>query len=77
MARLGAIRSPRVRQVRGLGLMVGVELREKVRPHLDRLAAEGVRALPAGPNVLRLLPPLTIGEDDLDRVADAVERVLG
>ena len=77
MARLRAIRSPRVREVRGLGLMVGIELREKVRPHLDRLAAEGVLALPAGPNVLRLLPPLTIEEDDLYRVAEAVERVLG
>lgn len=76
LSRLKAIGSRRVREVRGLGLMVGIELRERSRPHLERLAAEGVLALPAGPNVIRLLPPLTIGEEDLDRVADAVERVL-
>ena len=39
--------------------------------------AEPHPALPAGPNVLRLLPPLTIEEHDLDRVAEAVEGVLG
>ncbi len=76
MVRLRQVRSPRVREVRGLGLMVGVELRERARPYLDRLAAEGVLALAAGPNVLRFLPPLTIEQSDLDRVVAAVERVL-
>jgi len=76
LARLETIDSGRIRKIRGVGLMVGIELRERCRPYLDRLAAEGVLALPAGPNVIRLLPPLTIGEEDLDRVADALERVL-
>ncbi len=77
LERLKAIKSLRVRQVRGLGLMVGVELRERSRPYLEKLAGEGVLALPAGPTVIRLLPPLTIGEGDLDRVGDAMEKVLG
>ena len=46
--------------MRGLGLLVGVELKVKVTPVLQRLQARGVLALPAGATVLRLLPPLVI-----------------
>jgi acetylornithine/LysW-gamma-L-lysine aminotransferase len=76
MERLQAIRSPLVRQVRGLGLMIGVELKTKVTPVLQALQTSGVLALPAGSTVLRLLPPLVIEREDLDRVADAIAAVL-
>jgi LysW-gamma-L-lysine/LysW-L-ornithine aminotransferase len=75
-ARLARIRSPRIREIRRLGLMVGIDLREKVKPYIDRLQNAGVLALPAGPTVLRLLPPLTIEYADLDVVADAIDRTL-
>jgi acetylornithine/LysW-gamma-L-lysine aminotransferase len=71
-ARLREIRSPMIREVRGLGLLVGIELRSKVTPVLQRLQARGVLALPAGGMVLRLLPPLVISESDLDIVVDAI-----
>jgi LysW-gamma-L-lysine/LysW-L-ornithine aminotransferase len=74
--RLLAMRTRRVREVRGLGLMIGIELREKARPYLDALADQGVLALPAGPLVIRLLPPLTIEDAELETVASALERVL-
>ena len=77
MAELAAIRSPLVREVRGLGLMIGLELRTKVSPVLQRLQSQGILALPAGMTTLRLLPPLVIGEDDLARVIAAVDAVLG
>ena len=52
-----------VRDIRGLGLMIAVELRTKVAPVLKSLMLNhGVIALPAGPTVLRLLPPLVITE---------------
>ena len=54
------LRSPLVREVRGRGLLVGVELRQRVTPLLKALLERGVLALPAGPTVLRLLPPLVI-----------------
>jgi acetylornithine/LysW-gamma-L-lysine aminotransferase len=55
-----------VRDIRGLGMMIAVELREKVGPYLKTLMEEqGVIALPAGTNVLRLLPPLTLTEEEL------------
>jgi acetylornithine/LysW-gamma-L-lysine aminotransferase len=74
--RLMRIEAPVIREVRGLGLMVGVELKTRVRPYLEALIDRGVLALPAGPTVIRLLPPLIIGYDDLDAVAAAIEEVL-
>jgi len=70
--KLEGIRSPAVRQVRGLGLMIGIELKVKVTPVLQALQAAGVLALPAGSTVLRLLPPLVIEREDLDRVVEAI-----
>lgn len=75
LERLASV-SPRVRAVRGLGLMVGVELGERVQPTLERLAERGALALNAGPYVIRLLPPLVIARAQLDAVADALEEAL-
>ncbi len=76
MGGLRAIDSPLMREVRGLGLLVGVELKVKVTPVLQRLQSLGVLALPAGLNVLRLLPPLIISDEDLGRVTEAVDSAL-
>ncbi len=58
--------APLVRDIRGLGLMLAVELRTKVAPILKSLMLEHrVIALPAGPTILRLLPPLVITEDEI------------
>ena len=76
MGRLQRIESPMVREVRGMGLMIGVELKQKVTPYLMALMERGVLALPAGLNVLRLLPPLVIEKNDLDVVAEQIETVL-
>jgi LysW-gamma-L-lysine/LysW-L-ornithine aminotransferase len=66
-----------VREIRGLGLMVAVELREKVGPYLKALMEEqSVIALPAGPNVLRLLPPLIIDEAEVEQGVRAIADVL-
>ena len=73
---LQALPSTQIREVRGLGLMVGVELRGKVTPVLQQLIERGVWALPAGLNVLRLLPPLVIEQSDLERVVEVIGEVL-
>lgn len=66
----------RVRQLRQMGLMIGIELKEKATPYLMALMDEGVLALSAGPTVIRLLPPLTITRDELDVVLDKLLKVL-
>jgi acetylornithine/LysW-gamma-L-lysine aminotransferase len=82
-ARLGAVMLARlrdalagaavVRDIRGLGLMIAVELRTKVAPVLRSLLVDrGVIALPAGPTVLRLLPPLIITEDEIELGVEAI-----
>ncbi len=76
LGRLQRIESPLVREVRGLGLLLGIELKQKVTPYLMALLERGVLALPAGPNVLRLLPPLVIEKSDLDIVVDQIDKVL-
>ncbi len=73
---LSDIESPLVREVRGLGLMVGIELKQKVAPYLIALQEHGVLALNAGMNVIRLLPPLVITEAQLKRVVAAIKAVL-
>jgi LysW-gamma-L-lysine/LysW-L-ornithine aminotransferase len=75
-AELSQIRSPLIREVRGLGLMVGIELKQKVSPYLQALMESGVLALPAGMTVMRFLPPLVIGREELEEVVVRVAEVL-
>ncbi len=75
--RLRQIQSPLIREVRGSGLLLGIELKANVQPYLEQLLAQGILALPAGSRVLRLLPPLVISREQLDRVLDALATILG
>ena len=64
---------PAVREVRGLGLMLAIELRTKVAPVLKSLMLDHrVIALPAGPTILRLLPPLVISEEEITLGVSAI-----
>ena len=74
--RLRRVESSKIREVRGLGLLVGVELRERCTPYLRALMERGVLAIPAGPTVVRFLPPLVISREELDRVVEAFAAVL-
>ena len=68
--------APQVREVRGLGLMAGVELKTSAGPALAALAARGILALNAGTNVLRFLPPLVIQESEIDLLLERLSEVL-
>jgi acetylornithine/LysW-gamma-L-lysine aminotransferase len=76
MAGLTAIKSDKIREVRGLGLLVGIELKENAGPTIKALQDQGVLTLGAGPTVVRYLPPLVISEEQVDRVIDATRQVL-
>jgi acetylornithine/LysW-gamma-L-lysine aminotransferase len=66
-----------VRDVRGHGLMIGVEVKRGANRVLRDLAIDhGILALPAGRTVVRLLPPLTIEREHADEVVDALEAIL-
>jgi len=74
---IAALGSPRVREVRGLGLMLGLELKEKVAPLIAALRDEGLLLINAGKSVIRFVPPLVIAEDEIDEAVAAFGRVLG
>ena len=77
MEKLRAIQSPKIREVRGLGLMIGVELKEKSAPYIHALEHdEGILTLQATPLVVRFLPPIPITKEQIDTVVAAFERVL-
>jgi len=73
---LSAIPSPLIREVRGLGLMIAVELKTQSGPYLAALAERGVLALSAGSNAIRFLPPLVITEEEIDQVVEQAATVL-
>lgn len=74
--RISSLNSPKVRAVRGRGLMIGMELKAKATPVLRGLQERGVLALPAGNLVIRFLPPMIWEQEQVDELLAAVESVL-
>ncbi len=77
-ARLRALatRSTRVKEARGRGLMWGLELTEAAAPFVAAARERHLLVLTAGPNVIRIVPPLTITREELERGATILEEVL-
>jgi acetylornithine/LysW-gamma-L-lysine aminotransferase len=65
-----------IREVRGLGLMIGIETKFDVYNILMKCMEKGVLVLDAGRNVIRLLPPLVIEKQQIDKVVDVLDEVL-
>ena len=79
MARLRAMGSPIVKEVRGRGLLIGIELRKEAGPakaYAKKLMAEGVLCKDTVESVLRIAPPLVIEQDDLDWAFERIAKVL-
>ncbi len=73
---LGGLPAEKIREVRGLGLMIGVEFRGKAAPYLAALQERGFLAISAGSTVVRLLPPLTIPEREWEEGLAALLEVV-
>jgi acetylornithine/LysW-gamma-L-lysine aminotransferase len=65
-----------IREVRGLGLMLGAEMRFDIYSILQKTLQQGVFLLDAGRNVLRFLPPLPIQPEHVDRVISSLQGIL-
>jgi acetylornithine/LysW-gamma-L-lysine aminotransferase len=66
-----------VKEVRGLGLMLGMEFRFDVRNIILKTMDRGVLVLEAGRNVLRFLPPLVIEKEQIDKAVAVLDEVIG
>jgi predicted acetylornithine/succinylornithine family transaminase len=75
LRRLASSRSD-VREVRGRGLLIGMELTRAAAPVMDACREAGVLVLTAGEKVLRLAPPLIVGERDADRALGVIAEAL-
>jgi ornithine--oxo-acid transaminase len=73
--RLKSIDNPVIAEVRGRGLMVGLELKEKARPYCEKLMLKGILAKETHDNVIRFAPPLVISREDLEWSLDMIEAV--
>ena len=76
LGKLARAHAETIAEVRGLGLMVGVELHAEAGPVVKRLRERGVLATKAGDRVLRLLPPLVIKPGDVRVFLEALEGAL-
>ena len=69
--------NPHVKEVRGLGLLVGVQLDVMAGKAVEAARAEGLLIITAGKgDVVRLVPPLTISNDEIDMCCELLARVL-
>lgn len=74
--RLKEIDNPEIKEVRGKGLFVGVELNEPARPYCEKLKDEGLLCKETHETVIRFAPPLVISEEDLDWAIEKITKVL-
>lgn len=74
--KLQAIDNPTIKEVRGRGLFIGVELYEPARPYCEKLKEEGLLCKETHENVIRFAPPLIISRNDLDWAIERIYRVL-
>ncbi|WP_284139454.1 ornithine--oxo-acid transaminase [Virgibacillus sp. LDC-1] len=77
MEELRKISNPTIKEVRGKGLFIGVELTESARPYCERLKERGLLCKETHENVIRFAPPLTIEKNDLDWALDHIKAILG
>jgi ornithine--oxo-acid transaminase len=74
--RLKQIKNPIIKDIRGRGLFIGVELTEAARPYCERLKENGLLCKETHDTVIRFAPPLVITETELDWAMERIKRVL-
>ncbi|TRM11878.1 ornithine--oxo-acid transaminase [Lentibacillus cibarius] len=76
MDELTKINNPKIKEVRGKGLFIGVELTEPARPYCEALKEKGLLCKETHDNVIRFAPPLVIEQEDLDWAIGHIKEVL-
>ncbi|UCZ53670.1 ornithine--oxo-acid transaminase [Bacillus shivajii] len=76
MDELKTIDNPKIKEVRGRGLFIGVEMNGPARPYCEALKAEGLLCKETHENVIRFAPPLVISKEDLSWAIEKVKKIL-
>lgn len=74
--KLKTINNPMIKEVRGRGLFIGVELTEEARPYCEQLKEEGLLCKETHDTVIRFAPPLIISKEEIDWAFEKIEKVL-
>jgi ornithine--oxo-acid transaminase len=73
---LKTLHSPKVKEVRGIGLWIGIELHEAARPYCEALKEEGLLCKETHDRVIRIAPPLVISRDEIDWAFARIRKVI-
>jgi len=68
--------SPKIREIRGIGLMLAIEFKIPAGEIVQKMEAAGVLVLPTGPKTIRLLPPLVISKEEIEKVVETLKNIL-
>ncbi|WML41022.1 ornithine--oxo-acid transaminase [Neobacillus sp. OS1-2] len=77
ITKLKEIKNPKIKDIRGRGLFIGVELTEPARPYCEQLKDHGLLCKETHDTVIRFAPPLVISKEDLDWAIERISKVLG
>jgi ornithine--oxo-acid transaminase len=76
LGRLQTLRSPQLKEVRGKGLWIGIELKTGARPYCEELKNQGILCKETHDRVIRIAPPLTIRRDEIDWAFERIKKVI-
>jgi len=76
LEKLSTLRSPDLKEVRGCGLWIGIELRGKARPYCEALKEEGILCKETHDHVIRIAPPLIITREEIDWAFERIKKVI-
>jgi ornithine--oxo-acid transaminase len=74
--RLKTLKSDDLKEVRGRGLWIGVELKSAARPYCEALKEEGILCKETHERVIRFAPPLVITREDIDWAFERIRKVI-
>ncbi|XJZ26781.1 ornithine--oxo-acid transaminase [Bacillota bacterium Lsc_1132] len=77
LSQLKKVANPVIKEVRGRGLFIGVELSEQARPYCEKLKEQGILCKETHETVIRFAPPLVIQKEELDWAIERIQQVLG
>lgn len=77
LEKLKGIQNPMIKEIRGKGLFIGVELNTEARPYCEKLKDEGLLCKETHDTVIRFAPPLIITKEEIDWAIEKIQKVLG
>ena len=75
LGELQKVKSPKIKEVRGVGLMIGLELTENVTPYLKKMQDKGLIAASSNSDTIRFLPPITVNKKEINQALKIVQEV--